>query len=70
MENYRGASRKEMGFSEEDSYPLLVINSSDPRMPPVDMPGKDDILKYLYNNNFIGTHKTHSAMEKQGLLMV
>ena len=70
MDNHWGRARKEMGFSKEDSYPLLVINSSDPNMPPVDVASRDGVLTYLFNSGFIGSYQSHSAIEKQGLLMM
>ena len=70
MENIRKKGMKEMGFSKEDSYPFLIINSSDVNMPPVQLSSKDAILAHLFNNGFIGSYKTQSAFEKQGLLMV
>ena len=70
MDNWRSKGKKEMGFSDHDDYPLLIINSSDNAMPAVDLSSKDSILTHLFNNGMIGSYKTHSAMEKQGLLMV
>ena len=70
MDDYRNGSRKEMGFSASDSYPMLVIRSSDASMPPAELASKDAVLTHLFNKGFIGSYKTHSAMEKQGLLMV
>jgi hypothetical protein len=57
MDNHWHKARKEMGFGTDDSYPLLIINSSDPDMPPVDISSKEAILAYLFKQGFIGNYK-------------
>lgn len=46
-ENYLGQVRKEMGFTKDDEYPILTIDSSEPDVPNEDYVGKDAILTNL-----------------------
>ncbi len=66
-EEYRGQVRKEFGFSKDDQYPLLMIDSSSPDMQAQDQVGKEAILSHLYKLNLIGLYMSHSAYEKVGL---
>jgi hypothetical protein len=59
-----GISRKEMGFSTNDAYPLLLIDSSSAEMPSASLSQKDNILTFLFNRSIIGTYKQHSVYEK------
>lgn len=69
-DNFFGHSRKDMGFQKTDNYPLLLIDSSSAEMPPAELSEKDAILTFLFNNGLIGSYKTYSAFEKQGLEFV
>jgi hypothetical protein len=60
--------RQALSFKPEDPYPYLEIDSSSPEMPNAHLCQKDNILAFLYNRSIIGTYKTHSAYEKQGLV--
>ena len=64
---FRQGNKLEMGFSKEDYYPVMMIDSSTAEMPPADLIQKDHILSHLHNLGLIGSHKSHSAFEKQGL---
>ena len=44
-----------------------MIDSSTDEMPPADLSEKEEILTFLHNNGLIGSYKTYSAFEKQGL---
>lgn len=66
----KGHIRKEMGFKKDDPYPLLLMDSSSPEMPSADLQCKDNILTFLFNKKLIGTYKTYSVYEKQGLEFV
>jgi hypothetical protein len=57
--------KKEMGFSAEDGYPCLMIESSKEEIPNLDLSGTEVILGELRQKGFIGDHKQHSAREKQ-----
>ena len=39
-------------------------------MPEADIASKDGILTFLFNQGLIGSYKTHSVYEKQGLEMI
>ena len=66
-DNFLRHSRKDFGFSQDDKYPYLVIDSSSEEMPSIDLSSKDKILSFLFNKGLIGSYKSHSAYEKQGL---
>ena len=66
-DNLFAHSRKDMGFSKDDNYPLLVMDSSSDDMPARDVAEKNPILSYLANVGLIGEFKTRSAWEGQGL---
>jgi hypothetical protein len=59
-----------MGFAKTDPYPMLMMDSSTPEMPTADLLVKDNILAFLFNSKLIGTYKTYSVYEKQGLEFV
>jgi hypothetical protein len=44
-----GSIRKEMGFSKDDKYPMLLIDSNVEEMPSVELAEKDYILSFLFN---------------------
>lgn len=44
-----GHSRKDMGFSKDDKYPMLIIDSSSAEMPPAELSEKEQILSFLFN---------------------
>jgi len=44
-----GSIRKEMGFSKDDRYPMLLIDSNVEEMPSVELAEKDYILSFLFN---------------------
>ena len=67
---FRQFNKLEMGFSKEDHYPVMMIDSSTSEMPPADLIQKDQILAHLHNSGLIGSYKSQSAFEKQGLLIV
>ena len=46
---------------------MLVINSSLEEMPGADLAGREAILSYLFNKKLIGTYRSYSAYEQQGL---
>ena len=48
-ENFWKHSRKDFGFTKDDQYPFLVINSSSEAMPEADIASKDGILTFLFN---------------------
>ena len=56
-DGYKGLNRHDMGFSKEDNYPLLSIDSSSEEMPCVELSEKDNILTYLFNRGIIGSYK-------------
>jgi len=58
--------KNEMGFHKEDTFPVMLVESSTEQIESVDLQG-DQILLHLRNKNLIGDHRTHSAKEKQGL---
>lgn len=62
-DNFFRHSRKDFGFTADDRYPMLVINSSSEEMPETEQASKDDILTFLFNAGLIGSYKTHSAYE-------
>jgi hypothetical protein len=64
----RGLIRKEMGFSQQDDYPLLILDSSQESIPTVDLSSAQTILSYLKEQGFIGDFMAHSAKEKQATL--
>lgn len=66
----QGIIRKEMGFKKDDDYPILLIDSSTPEMPSAQLSSKENILTFLFNKSVIGTYKSHSVYEKQGLAFV
>lgn len=66
-ENYLGQVRTEMGFTKNDEYPILTIDSSDPEMPNEDYVGKDAILLNLARKGLIQSHLKRSAYEGVGL---
>lgn len=59
-----------MGFSKEDEYPLLMIDSSSKEMSAADQVGKENILSHLHQLKLIGPYKSFSAYEKVGLKFV
>lgn len=63
-DGYKSAVRREMGFSKDDSYPILLIDSSSEEMPSVELTEKENILSFLFNKRLIGSYKHHSAYEK------
>ena len=63
-DGYKSFVRKEMGFSKDDSYPILLIDSSSEEMPSVELSEKENILSFLFNKQIIGSYKQHSAYEK------
>ena len=69
-ENFFRHSRKDFGFTADDDYPFLVINSSSEEMPEAYIASKDGILTFLFNQGLIGSYKSHSVYEKQGLEMI
>ena len=54
---------QEFGFSKDDQYPMLIINSSSKDMPHGETSSKDAILAHLFNHKLIGNYKSHSAYE-------
>jgi hypothetical protein len=44
-----------------------MIDSSTEEMPPADLSEKEEILTFLYNSGLIGSYRSYSAFEKQGL---
>lgn len=69
-ENFRGQVGKEMGFSADDTYPLLVINSDSEEMPDSNTAEKENILNFLFKHQLLSWTKSHSAYEKIGLQFV
>ena len=39
-------------------------------MPEADLASKDGILTFLFNQGLIGSYRSHSVYEKQGLEMI
>ena len=62
-DGYKTVVRKEMGFSKDDPYPILLIDSSSEDMPSVELTEKENILSFLFNKQIIGSYKHHSAYE-------
>lgn len=56
-----------MGFTKDDPYPLLIIDSASPVIPSVDVAGSDEILQFFEREGFIGSYKSFSAKEVQTL---
>lgn len=59
-----------MGFSKDDPYPCLLIDSTSEEMPSAELSDKNRILAYLFNSGLIGNYKNHSPWEKAGLSFV
>lgn len=66
-DNFRGQVRAEFGFSKDDQYPLLYIDSASEEMPSCELVEKEGILSHLANIKLIGNYKQYSAYEKVGL---
>lgn len=62
--------RKDMGFSKDDKWPFLLVDSSTPNLPTADLQGKDNIVKYFTEINLMTDVMNHSGYEKQGLSFV
>ena len=69
-EDFWGKCRKEFGYDKYDEYPMLVINSAHEEMPGAELAGKEQILTYLFNHDLIGTFRSYSVYEKQGLALI
>jgi hypothetical protein len=63
-DNYFSHVRKDMGFSKDDPYPMMTIDSATEAIPEADLCSKADILQHLYKHLLIGDYRTHSAWEK------
>ncbi len=56
--------RKEVGFSRDDEWPLLLIDSSSEKIPTTECVGAWHIIEVLGSHGFIGDVSNHSAREK------
>lgn len=56
-----------MGFTKNDYWPFLIVDSSTEMVYTTEVQGKDDIIKYFLDLGLIRDYCTHSAYEKQGL---
>mmetsp|Transcript_21850 Transcript_21850/g.19389 ORF Transcript_21850/g.19389 Transcript_21850/m.19389 type:complete len:239 (+) Transcript_21850:389-1105(+) len=59
--------RKEMGFTKQDTWPFLLVDSSSPVIDTADIQGKDSIVEFFIDQGLLYDVKTHSAYEKQGI---
>lgn len=59
--------RKDMGFSKNDYWPFLVVDSSSEMLDTAGIQGKDNIIEYFVNHGLMRNVRTHSAFETQGL---
>ena len=62
--------RKDMGFSKEDKWPFLIVDSSTPSLPSTELQGKDSIIQYFKEINLMSDVMKHSGYEKQGLTFI
>lgn len=58
------AIRKEMGFSKEDDWPLMTVNSTSEVISTQEVVGKNRILEVLGEAGLVGDHMQHSAYEQ------
>ena len=66
-DDFWGSSRKDFQFSKTDEYPFLIIDSSHDEMPSCELTNRENILSFLFNKSLIGSYKSYSAYEQQGL---
>ena len=59
--------RKEMGFSKQDLWPFLIVDSSSNFIDTGEVQGKDFIVEFFMNQGLLHDIRTHSAYEKQGV---
>mmetsp|Transcript_1029 Transcript_1029/g.1871 ORF Transcript_1029/g.1871 Transcript_1029/m.1871 type:complete len:129 (+) Transcript_1029:417-803(+) len=57
--------KKEFGFEQVDPYPCLYIDSSDDKVPNMNLSSSTAILNHLKDLEFIADFKSHSAKEAQ-----
>ena len=69
-EDYRNVMRRHLGYSKNDEYPLMIIDSNLEELPTSDLMGKEEIFSSLYNLKLIGPYKSYSAYENIGLTFV
>lgn len=60
----RTNKKKEMGFDDNDEYPILIIDSSKEEIPCMDLIALDGIMNGLKSKDFIPDYLSHSAKEK------
>lgn len=61
---FRPFFRQRWGFSKEDEYPLLIVESNSKLINASDASGKNSILTILKEHGFIGEIYKNSVYEK------
>mmetsp|Transcript_24205 Transcript_24205/g.37267 ORF Transcript_24205/g.37267 Transcript_24205/m.37267 type:complete len:203 (-) Transcript_24205:226-834(-) len=59
----RQTVKKEMGFTKEDPYPVMIIDSAIDSLPEADLNELNTILGFLKDHDLIGDVNSHSAKE-------
>lgn len=62
--------RKDMGFTKNDTWPFLIVDSSSESIETAAIQGKDNIMDYFQTQGLMTDVRTHSAYETQGLAWV
>lgn len=59
-----------MGYTKNDLWPFLIIDSSTEMLDTTEVQGKDAIIKYFQEKGLMQDVKSHSAYEKQGFAWI